>query len=214
MLFMVAPSIAMANVTCPPKPAGKINIVWGSDNIAYDFTKSQAQLDRVDVDTDNPYDRSVKTHVGGLMKGGISVNSQVQVMTLTYPRSRQICQWIRQMDVNINIDPKIYVARDHKQGSCKHNAILNHEMKHIFVDREAVKKYMPIIKRQLEIAVRKVGIVGPKPEREANKYQKKITNYMDTELRSVTEKMYAERKVRQQGVDTLEEYERVSRQCR
>ena len=212
--YALAPSIVMAAVTCPSKPAGKINIVWGSDNIAYDFTKSQAQLDRVDVDTDSPYDRSVKTHVGGLMKGGISVNSQVQVMTLTYPRSRQICQWIDRMDVNINIDPKIYIARDHKQGSCKHKAILDHEMKHIFVDREAVKKYMPIIKRQLEIAVRKVGIVGPKSDRDVNKYQKKITDYMDKELRSITEKMYAERKGKQQGVDTLEEYERVSRQCR
>jgi hypothetical protein len=207
------PMSAMAQITCDPKPAGDVNIIWGSENIEYDFSKSQKQLDRMDVDTESPYDHHVKTHVGGLMKGGISIKSMVQVSTLTYPRSREICQWIGKMDVNVRIDPKIYIASDHPRGSCKHNAILEHEMKHIFVDREIVKKYTPIIKRELESAVRKVGIVGPKKERSAQKYQNKITAYMDKTLKAITDKMYAERGEKQQGVDTLKEYERVAGVC-
>jgi len=205
---------AQAKITsCPTKPVGKIDIVWGSDNIQYDFTKSQSQMDAMDNDTINPYGRDAKTHVGGLMKGGISVSSQVQVATLQYPRSRQICQWIDNMQVKILIDPKIYIARQHTPGSCKHNAILEHEMKHVFVDREVVKKYIPIMQRYLDQAVRKVGLVGPKRQQDARHYHNKINNYMQEQLKNVTDRMYQERGDRQQGVDTLEEYERVAGLC-
>lgn len=214
IIIMVTQATAYATVTCPGKPVGKVNVIWGSDNIEYDFTKSQAQMDAMETDTQNPYDRNVKTHVGGLMKGGISINSQVNVATLTYPRTKEICQWINKMDVNIRIDPKIYIAREHARGTCRHNAILDHEMKHIFIDREIVKKYVPKIRRTLEQAVLKVGIVGPKAKRDEKYYQDQITEYMDNSLESISEKMYAERNVQQQGVDTLEEYERVAKMCR
>ena len=214
LALMILPLQAHANVTeCPSKPAGKVNIIWGSDNIQYDFTKSQEQMDVMENHTINPYGRDAKTHVGGLMKGGLSVNSRVQVATLTYPRTRQICQWIDNMNVNIRIDPKIYVSREYKKGSCRHKAILGHEMKHVFVDREVVKKYIPIIQRYLDQAVRKVGLVGPKPERDARRYQQKINEYMEEQLKSVTDKMYAERTQKQQAVDTLEEYKRVAAMC-
>ncbi len=214
ILAMLIHAPSYAAVTCEPKPMGAINIVWDSDNIQYDFTKSQSQMNRMEIDTENPYGRNVETHVGGLMKGGIAIQSRIQVAKVTYPRSRETCQWIDNMQVSLRISPKIYIARDHRQGSCKHKAILEHEMKHVFVDREIVKKYIPIFKRDLENAVRKVGIVGPKPERDARKYQQKINDYMEKQLKAVSDKLYAERSANQQGVDTLEEYERVAALCR
>lgn len=214
LFAMLFPAAAKAVTNCPPQPAGKVNIIWSSDAVKYDFSKSQAQMDRMETDTENPYDRKVKTHVGGLMSGGISLKSQIQVATMTYPQSRVTCQWIDSVDVTIAIDPTIYIAAEHPKGSCKHNAILDHEMKHVFVDREVVKRYAPAIKKHLEQAVIKVGIVGPKPQQRATEFQKKITDYMDGQLKTVTNRMYEERRNRQQQVDTLEEYERVSNLCR
>lgn len=205
---------AWAVTTCPAKPAGKINIIWSSDAVKYDFSKSQTQMDNMKNDTENPYDRSIKTHVGGLMSGGIRIQTEINVATITYPRSRVSCQWVDKMDVRIAIDPTIYIARDHKKGSCRHNAILHHEMKHVYVDRAAVKKYAPVMKSHLERAIRKVGIVGPKAERRAPEFQKKITEYLEKQLKLVTDKMHVERRTNQQNVDTLEEYERVSNLCR
>jgi len=200
-------------VTCPSKEAGTVNIIWSSDAVKYDFTQSQAQLDRKEIDTENPYDRSVKTHVGGLMNGGISIKSSVEVATMTYPRSQVTCQWIAKIDLTIAIDPTIYIAKEHKKGSCKHQAILEHEMKHVYVDREVVKEYAPRIKRHLEQAILKVGIVGPKPERRAAEFHKKILDYMEARLKETTDHMYQDRRQRQQAVDSLEEYQRVSRLC-
>lgn len=203
-----------AIVSCPPKPAGKVNIIWSSDAVKYDFTKSQNQMDSMETDTVNPYDRSVKTHVGGLMKGGINMKSQIQVAGLSYSQSQMICQWIDKMDITIAIDPTIYIAREYPKGGCEHRAILEHEMKHVFVDRSIVKKYAPMIKEHLEKAVLKVGIVGPKPERKRAEFHKKITDYMSAQLKAVTDKMYAERRALQAKVDSREEYDRVSGLCK
>jgi hypothetical protein len=171
-------------------------------------------MDSMETDSENPYDAHAHVHIGGLMQGGISIKSSVQIATLTYPRSKKVCQWLDKMDVNIKIDPKIYIAREHKRGTCKHNAIMEHEMKHIFIDREIVKKYVPIIRQELQAAAIKVGIVGPKNMRDQDRYQDKITDYMDRALKKVSEKMYAERSIEQAKIDTREEYERVSNMCR
>lgn len=202
-----------APATCPSKEAGKVNIIWSSDAVKYDFSHSQAQLDSKEIDTENPYDRSVKTHVGGLMSGGIGVKSSIEVATMTYPRSKVTCQWIDKIDVTIAIDPTIYIARENPKGSCKYRAILEHEMKHVYVDREIVKEYAPIIKDYLNQAILKVGIVGPKPERRSKEFHKKIVDYIDARLKDVTDRLYADRRQRQQAVDSLEEYQRVSRIC-
>lgn len=204
---------AVAEVTCPAKPAGPVSITWSSDEIEYDLSKSQAQMDRMENDTQSPYKSGTKTHVGGLMNGGVSIRSQVQVATLTYPRTREMCQWIEQVNVDVVIDPKIYIARENKRGSCKYNAILDHEMKHIYVDREIVRQYVPTIKKTLEKAVLDVGIVGPKSAGDQEKYHRKINDYIEGEIKKINDRINAERRKRQQQVDSLAEYERVSKLC-
>lgn len=210
---MMLTSGGQPSFVCPQREAGTVNIIWSSDAVKYDFSQTQSQLDRKEVDTKNPYDRSVKTHVGGLMSGGINVKSTVEVATMTYPRSRVTCQWVEKVNLTIAIDPTIFIAKEHPRGSCKHRAILEHEMKHVYVDREIVKEYAPILKRHLEQAIIKVGIVGPKPERRAPEFHQKILEYMEARLKDVTDRMYKERRQRQQQVDSLQEYQRVAAMC-
>ncbi len=198
---------------CPAQKAGKVSVSWKSDPIRYDFTKSQRQMDAMENDTVSPYARDAKTHVGGLMKGGIALESRIMTSALGYERARKICQWIDEVRLDLRIDPKIYITREHRKGSCKHNAIMEHEMKHVYVDRDIVKKYVPIFKRRLQDAVMKVGIVGPKDERDQKRYQQKINDYIESQIAAVNNQMTAERRQRQQAIDTLEEYERVARMC-
>lgn len=200
-------------VECKPQTAGAVRIVWSSDKIDYNFNKTQSQMDAMQVDTVSPYAASAKTHVGGLMHGGISVRLETQLSTSTYQKARMVCLWVDNVNINIAIDPTIYIAKQYKQGSCEHNAILEHEYKHIQVDREIVKKYAPQIKKVIEKAIQDIGIVGPKQERDKSNYSKKISDYLDQQLKIATDTMYAERDKRQQAVDTLAEYERVAGLC-
>lgn len=214
LFFVFVAMLRAEAIECPAKPAGEVNIIWSSDAVQYDFTKSQAQMNAMDSDTINPYGRNVKTHVGGLMRGGIEMKTNIQVASLVYSQSRVTCQWIDKMDITIAIDPTIYIAREYTKGSCKNRTILEHEMKHVFVDRSVVKKYAPLIKSHLQQAILKVGIVGPKPESRREDYRKKISDYMEAQLKAITDKMYAERRALQQQVDSKQEYDRVSSLCR
>ncbi len=211
--LLINASTGGAPVSCPAQQKARINLQWRADPVKYDFTQSENQLRRMRIDTINPYGQNVKTDVGGLMSGSIQVNSSFQVSNLKYEGLNLVCLWAEQVNITVSMNPTIYIANQHKQGSCRHNAIMEHELKHVMTDKQIAAEYVPQIKETLNKALARVGVVGPKPASEQADYQKKIMDYLGEEVRKVTDKMYEVRKQRQQGVDSLAEYERVSKLC-
>lgn len=198
---------------CPAQKSARVDVRWRSEPIKYDFTKSIDTLNHSDVDTKNPYGTHVTTDVGGLMSGSIKYKSGIQISSIRYPASKVACLWIDKITIDVIIDPKIMVAREHAQGTCKHNAILEHEYKHVAVDRAVVKKYLSNIRQAATQAVQKVGVVGPKPDEQSDGFKKKMSDYIEAQVKVVMDKMYAERKGKQASVDTKKEYDRVQAQC-
>lgn len=190
-----------------------VSVGWSTEDIKFNHTRTSGQLNNYDIDTESPYARHVKTDVGGLMSGEISVKSNFNFSLLRYPQAKQTCIWFDQIDVQIHIDPTIYIAREHEKGSCRYQAIKHHEMKHVYVDRKLVKKYTGEIKRRVQQAVAKVGVVGPRPDNDVARVQKRMQSYLEDALKPVIDAMYEERRELQQAVDSLEEYERVRNQC-
>lgn len=214
-LFLLMPcaSFAADNNWCKAGAAPRINIHTSTDDVSYDFTRSKKQLDTFDVSTVNPYASNVITDVGGLMKGGIQTQQKMTFGTLTNPQTRQICYWHNNMDVYIHIKPTIYVASDFPQGSCMHNAILEHERKHLVVDREIVNKYAALIGQAMRDDITKYNLFGPVPLSQQDALQNQIKQRMQNILKNYTTQMSAERRKRQQQIDNLQEYERVNNLC-
>jgi len=192
----------------------EISVVWSSDTITYDSSKSQSQLSNMPIDTKSPYSSHVATKVGGLMRGGLEVTTDINISALNSPFYKQSCLWVRDIKINININPTIFIASEYKKGSCMYNAVMQHELKHIQVDRDIANKYQDQLRSMASSVAQKIGIVGPKSTLESKLTHKKIVQYIETHMAMVNDKMYAERRALQQNVDTLEEYERVQAQCR
>lgn len=211
--LLVNASAGAAPVTCPAQQKATVNIKWRADPVRYNFTQSENQLRKMHIDTVNPYGKQVRTDVGGLMSGSIQVKSNFQVSNLGYESLNLVCLWMDQVNIDISMAPTIYIASEHKQGTCRHNAVMEHELKHVATDKQIAAEYTPKIKAALNNALARVGVVGPKPMREQPAYQKKMMDYLGAEVRKVTDQMYEVRKQRQQAVDSLAEYERVSRLC-
>ena len=199
---------------CQQAPLPKINIVMTSKQVQYDFSRSKRELKGFNIDTKSPYDSNAHTEVGGLMNGEISVNSQVSFGYLQDTNSGQACYWYDTIDVKMHIDPTILIAKEHAKGTCEHSAILEHEMKHIYTDREIVKKYVPIIQSALSKAVVDIGIGGPKDMRDQARYQKQINDYIAREVKNINPKLNTERRQRQQAIDSRQEYDRVAAMCK
>jgi len=215
--FLVASHLLLQASTgpdaCPAQKNARVDVRWRSEPIRYDFTRSIDSLNHSDVDTKNPYGTHVSTDVGGLMSGSIKYKSGLQISSIRYPASEVTCLWIDKIVIDVIIDPTIFIAAEHTQGSCKHDAIKEHEHKHVAVDRDVVKKYLPEIRRAATQAVQKVGVVGPKPDSSVTTYKGKMSDYVEGQIKVVMDQMYKERKARQARVDTKEEYDRVDGLC-
>lgn len=214
MMMVFASQVAVASVTCDPQDMTSINVVWATDKISYDHRHSMKQLSEKPIDTKSPYAAHIVTQVGGLMKGGLEVTTNYKISKARYPTLRQNCIWMSEIDIRLEISPTIFIARDYPRDSCMYNAVLEHEMKHIQVDRDIANKYQHQLRQMASNIAQKVGVVGPKSDVETRRTEKRIQDYFKTNMNIVLEKMYAERREKQQAVDNIHEYERVQNLCK
>ncbi len=204
-----------SNIQCKTKQAPKINVIPSNSHVRYDFSKTKAQLNTVDVDTVSPYGPNHKTYVSGLMSGSIEMKSQVAFAQETYPRRQQGCLYVQSVDVKIHIDPTIFVASEYPKGSCMHNAVLTHEYKHVREDQLIVNKYSNIIGRVLADVVNSRGAAfGPYETARIPHVQQNVQNSFAEVIKKYNQKMNEERQRRQQGIDSLEEYQSIGKRCK
>lgn len=207
--------LASGSVKCHLKKAPQITITATDTTVKYDHTKTQAQLDNFQVDTINPYGEEVQSHVGGLMSGEVSISENMRFATESYPMINAGCLYIDRVNVELHINPTIFIARDYPKGGCMYNAVMEHEKKHIAVDREIVNKYSTLIINSLNTSLKQVGYAqGPFSLQQMPSVQEKMKQTVHGVIKLYSAKMSEERRARQQKVDSIQEYDRVSNMCR
>lgn len=196
---------------CRPHGPAYINVRLEYDPILTNFTQSVEQLKTFQIDTINPYGNNVNTIVGGLTQGMIQVEQSMQTGGLRY--GRQSCVWATKVDVILHLKPTVYVARNFPPGTCQHNAILVHEQKHIKVDQDLALLYKPVFEDTLQRAINAYRVVGPIPVGQEDKVQSDMAAYLKQTIANVTYAFEKDRNVRQQAVDTRQEYDSVAAKC-
>ncbi len=200
---------------CKARRAPQINVRPSQSRIKYDFTKSKAYLNTMNTDTISPYGPAHKGSVSGLMSGSIGLKSKVMFSTESYAQYGMGCLYLKGVDVEITVNPKIYVASDFPQGGCMHNAILAHEMKHVNEDQYVVNKYINEIGKSLSQRIEANGAVfGPIKLSDMSNRQEAIQSALHDEVRYMNEVLNAERRQRQQDIDSLEEYQSIGVKCK
>ena len=213
-LFCLQPADAQNRPEwCEPDKRPEINIKPKSDKVKYNFSKSIDQINRKNIDTKNPYSDNVITKAGGLMSGGIETRHRFEIGTKERTYKKQVCAWYDKITVRIKIEPTIFVAREFGKNSCPRRAILEHEQKHIRVDREIVQKYARKFGRAIKNYIDNNHVYGPVPSDGFKNMQKRMTDQINWVISRVGRRMERERQRRQQAVDTRKEYERVRNQC-
>jgi hypothetical protein len=214
MLYM-APTPVAAQIECRTKVPPKINVLPSKSLVKYDFTKSKANLNEVDVDTISPYGPQHNTTVSGLMSGSIQVQHQMAFMSETYEQLGQGCVYLKSIEVKVHIDPTIFIAREYPKGTCMHNAVLNHERKHVREDQLIVNKYSNYIGRALALVVDSQGAAfGPFDVDKIPEIQQNVQNSVTKVVKKFNDQMNLERQTRQQAIDSLEEYDNIGIKCK
>tara|TARA_Y100000588_G_scaffold362242_1_gene423786 strand:+ start:127 stop:810 length:684 start_codon:yes stop_codon:yes gene_type:complete len=152
-------------------------------------------------------------HVGGLTVGDIQAQTQVGFGESTGFFTGNTCLWVQSLVVQLNLQSKIFVAKELQRGTCQYRILLEHEQKHVQIDRNVVNEYRRLIEAHLESELLQQGAAGPVPFRLAPDLQRDLTGRVSGIVDEQMRKLYAERDRRQQALDNPQEYERMSMAC-
>ncbi len=206
--------LAGNSVSCPKHPPTKINIIPHTEKVKYDYKQSLKEIQKYSTDTVDPYSFHGTTITQGFMKGQIGLDHKIQLGQMTNQRYGYSCVWYKDITVNITIDPTIVIAKELYNDRCMRKSILDHELKHVRVDREIVNKYANIIGKKLLAELKSRGFsAGPMRIENALTISKKMQRVVGQILELEYQKLGIDRQERQRAVDSLEEYETVDDNC-
>ncbi len=199
---------------CPFVKTVPINVRPITSDVEFDYSKSLSQLQNQEMDTINPYGFSGVTSVHGFMSANISIKPVIRIGRQFNPRVNASCLWYDTIDVTLEIEPKIVIAKEIHRDSCLRKATMEHEMKHVNVDRQIVNKYAAIIGKKIYDALAERGFRStPVPEQHVKAMNDRMGQVVAQIIEIEHNRMQIERLDAQRGIDSLEEYERVSALC-
>ena len=122
------------------------------------------------------------------------------------------CVWLSGAQVSVGFEAlTVYLDRAYQEGSCEYAAILAHEMTHVRLNREIVKKYLPQLRRVIANALRakpSIRVLGVKRQaRDA------YLLYLKRRLARTLRAMEAQRRRQNAGIDTPESYRAIREKC-
>ncbi len=202
-----------AETKCAVNVAPVVSVRPESSVVRYDFSKTMAQLTAMRSDTVSPYAPGTETVTQGLRSDRPVIEASVGASALINRQRGIFCMTYGKIDISIKLAPVIYVASERPSGGCR-NAILDHEKKHVRVDREMMNKYARKIGEAVQNAVNEVGVVGPLNLEKQEEARQFMTRHVQSAIQSMELPLYNEMRARQSAIDSLEEYERVNWFCR
>jgi len=84
---------------------------------------------------------------------------------------------------------KVILPREYARGTCQYKEVLKHEMEHVRVNREGIRKYATILKRDLQKAVRRLN---PMEVRSQNQGKTKVERELKKVIKAVTKRFNSE----------------------
>lgn len=199
---------------CPAKPLDTtihMKLVMPEPEINH--SQSRYDLREFNVSTKSPYGANNFTHVNGLMRGPIELKTNITIAWQTLPKTKDNCFWYRRINLILGLKPVIYVASEIPEGSCYYNAIIEHEMKHVEVDRGLLRDYQNIVYDTIDNFVQENGTLDHIMTGREKEAQRELTKALEDEIRKIHKRMRTDRMQRQAEIDTLNEYGRVANQC-
>ena len=199
-------------VTCRVNQAPIINIRPVTKNIEYDFDKTSAQLTQIKSNTISPYGLNPDQITGGLRHDRPTITMTMEFNVAQNTQTQATCLSYKTINIDVLLQPKIYIAKEFNRGRCGRE-VLDHEKKHIHVDRTVMNKYTKLMGKAIQNAVNQVGAIGPFSSHRAEEFQEKMASNIKSAVSSVELSMQNEMNLKQQQVDSFEEYERVGQYC-
>lgn len=195
-----------------PQPA-QIKVTPRTAEVQLVTTKTLGEIQVVETDTINPHSFGGVSYLQGFASGSIGIKPSVK-LNYTQDKRGNVCLYYEAINIEISIDPKIHIAKEVFADKCMGKATLEHEMKHVKVDRLIVNKYAGIMGQKVLNGLKERGFTaGPLSpeyvEQAAGRMQKTVFQLLELEYK----RLELDRAEAQGAVDSAQEYDRVDALC-
>ncbi len=147
----------------------------------------------------------------GLTAAKMTLESDYKIRMQENPRSGTVCAQIASFDLRFGFDDTIvYVAKEIPYPSCGYQKVLDHELRHVAIDRLLVETYTPLLPELIAQAVRDIGSVRAASSESA---RQQIENAMTDYMKDLGAKLSGVRQKEQAKIDTKDEYARIGESC-
>ncbi len=195
---------------CPRPAAATVEVTTDIQAPSTDFSPSLDDLRRFDVDTQLIRD-VVNPHIAGITRSGINVNYIVDFDGRIF--GDQACVWISTVEIVVRSRPEVLIAREYPPGTCEHDAVMEHEMKHVRVDHNLAARYAERFRRAAQDAVGGLGVRYVSDIGDMQRVQKTLENRIGAAIDAVSAEYQRDRNRFQNAVDRPSEYRRVHALC-
>ena len=137
----------------------------------------------------------------------MELNAPVDLVTHEY------CLSVKSIEITVNYQPTIYIAKEFNEGSCRFRQILQHEARHVNTDIIAFNEYLPVLRDAVAAAASKINAVKLTNAEGISAVREKFLDLIKQALIEKTNEIEKVRFNRQQAIDTRQEYMRLSRMC-
>ncbi len=179
----------------------------------YNHRSTIKQLSERGSSTISPYPKHAILQTGGITASQIEMQTGIQFQVQSYAALGVGCVYYDRIDVTLQLDHTIYIAKDYPKRSCHYREVLEHEKKHVKVDKETLNKYSRKIGEALRLSINNAPGRGPYPLERLDMIQRDMQEYVASVVKTQQSLMEEERFRAQQKVDSLEEYERIRLAC-
>lgn len=198
---------------CPPQQSPLIDINVINNPPHYDNTYSSAELGEIPIDTQIARHSNEVFVTGGLTRGQITTSWESSFAKMLDERTGVACIWLKSLRLTLSYTPNVYIASEHRPGSCRYDIIMEHEIRHVNTDIMTLNEFLPQIQQNVQDAVDALGVRGPYQDIQTDRIRKNMQDTVSDRLRDTLTRMDTVRRQRQQLIDTRQEYMRLSNMC-
>lgn len=198
-----------------PAPAVKISVIPKTKPIKYDYSQSLADIQSSPHEhTHDPYGIHGGSITQGFMDSQMKFEHEIGVTYQTFTPENMSCLWYKAINVTIEIDPKIVIAREVKADRCMFKAVLDHEKMHINIDRRIINQAVVDIDMSIHRQLSKMqSPIGPIPSEKVKAASQKMVALMKNIITKEADRILLERQEKQNAFDSREEYDRIAALC-
>lgn len=204
--------LASGKPSCVMQQAPHIVINPVTDPVRYEFNLTAEELGRMQSNTINPYAPDTDSTTGGLRHDQPKMEYSVSWAKVINPDKGTVCLGYQKVRVDIRLSPKIYIAKDKDFKDCR-DIIIEHELKHVQVDRKIMNDFSSRLGAAIQAAVNEAGALGPYNTHQTEEIEQQMQNHIKSVISA--QELWLKKQMAQQqsNVDSLEEYERISKIC-